>query len=361
METDNNEFEIGFKLLKLLSEDHETIPYRKKLNALTNRCIPATILLQQIIYWWFKNGRKKFYKFRGTTPETAISKQKDKAVDIKHPLYKRGDSWCEELDITRKEFDRAIKKIGFKLGKTKNLIKKEDAYVIYYTDKDGLTWYSLNEALLSKDLFGLYKDEALKDFAITTEITTKTTNKKEDILSSDDDTSFSSYQTPTDNIISTNKQDLTSTSSYLRQDIPIPTNTNQANNIKVNHLANDPNPPPNEAATPPKVAKAEIDEIVNRYLSVAEEDLGFRPKLSPKDFAAIKRALKEWGHDMTLNMLDFFFTLPKFKEFTGLSAAFSADTYNKYCMTWIKIRGSWYDYSELKLPPIKLLKEKWWE
>ncbi len=140
----------GELIVKLLAKDDEIVPYKKKLNAITNRYIPATLLLQRIIDLWFRNERKKFYKFKGNAPETITSiKQKENMVEIKHPLYKKGESWCEELDITRKEFDRAIKIIGFKLGKTKNLIKKEDALVIYYTDKDGLTWYSLNEERLA--------------------------------------------------------------------------------------------------------------------------------------------------------------------------------------------------------------------
>ncbi|MDD3807375.1 MAG: DNA adenine methylase [Candidatus Marinimicrobia bacterium] len=70
-----------------------------------------------------------------------VLQDKGKFEELRHrlmyTLYARG------------ELERAIKVIGFKLGKTKNLIKKEDALVIYYTDKDGLTWYSLNEERLA--------------------------------------------------------------------------------------------------------------------------------------------------------------------------------------------------------------------
>lgn len=123
-------------LLEILTQNKNILLYRPELNALTNY-IPATILLERIIYHWFINDRQKFYKFK-VPPET------------EHKLYRAGDSWCEELGFTPKVFDKAIKTIGFKLGKTKNLIKKSEAFVIYYTDRERLTWYELNEKLVTK-------------------------------------------------------------------------------------------------------------------------------------------------------------------------------------------------------------------
>lgn len=123
----------GLDPLEILAYDKDIILYRPELNKLTGS-VTATILLQQMIYWWSKNDRKKFYKFKNPPTSEELLQ-----------YYHKGDSWCEELGITSKVFDNAIKKIGFKLGKSKNIISKEEAYVIYYTDSSRLTWYELNE------------------------------------------------------------------------------------------------------------------------------------------------------------------------------------------------------------------------
>lgn len=116
------------------------VPYRPMLNKITGSII-ATLILQQMIYWFVKSGRKKFYKFR---------------APCNHEKYREGDSWCEELGLTGKEFDYALNRIAFKTGKNKNNIKKEDAFIVYYTDKGRITWYKIQENNLRKALFGNY-------------------------------------------------------------------------------------------------------------------------------------------------------------------------------------------------------------
>jgi len=180
------------KYLDVLFNDKNLIIYRPELRQIAGS-ITAAILLNQIIYWWAKNGRKKFYKF------------KNKCT---HEKYKDGDSWCEELGFSQKEFDNAIKKIGFKLGKTKNIIDKDDAIVIYYRDREGLTWYSIQEELLENKLSGIYNVNDQREFTIegyqrefskendervfsnnnVTETTTKTTT--ENYLETSKDKSF---------------------------------------------------------------------------------------------------------------------------------------------------------------------------
>ena len=155
-------------VLQVLANDKNSIPYRPELNCLTGGHITATILLQQIVYWWYKNGRKKFYKFK--EPQ-----QKGKY----HKLYNKGDSWCEELGIKEKTFDAAIKRIGFKLGKTKNTIKKEDAFVFYYTDKSRVTYYVLNEGILRKSLSRVYSIREEQGDTSYTETTPETTFKEQ--------------------------------------------------------------------------------------------------------------------------------------------------------------------------------------
>ena len=101
----------------------------------------STIVLQQVLYWWNKSKRKQFYKFR------------DKC---NHALYSEGDSWIEELGFTGREFDTAIKRIGFKLGKTDNDIKKEEAFIIYFRDKQGVTWWDINADYLEKRMIEIF-------------------------------------------------------------------------------------------------------------------------------------------------------------------------------------------------------------
>jgi hypothetical protein len=134
--TENSKVDI----LRIIAEDRSLTLYRGSLNKITGG-VTSTILLQQALYWWEKNGRKRFYKFR------------DKC---NHALYVEGDSWCEELYFTMREFDTAIKKIGFKLGKTDNSIKKEEAFIIYFRDSQGVTWYDINANYLEERLTRIY-------------------------------------------------------------------------------------------------------------------------------------------------------------------------------------------------------------
>lgn len=163
-----------------MSEDKETIPYRKKLNKITGK-VTATILLQQAMYWDIKKDGK-FFKF---------------IAPCTHDWYKEGDSWLEELGFSRSEFNTAIKKIGYKRGKNKNKIEnEEDAYVIYYTDSDRVTYWFINWEKLNYDLLKVYhpdligkstitkskgndellRDKEKQDYPIT-ESTTETTNR----------------------------------------------------------------------------------------------------------------------------------------------------------------------------------------
>jgi len=112
-------------LLEQLSEQQFSIPYRPNI-AKKIWVIPA-IILQQMIY---RGGKWKFYKFTG---------------NVKHKLYKNWDSWSEELWLTLKEFTYNLKKIAFKLWKTANTIKKENALIIYYKDNNNLTRYEIQK------------------------------------------------------------------------------------------------------------------------------------------------------------------------------------------------------------------------
>lgn len=66
------------------------------------------------------------------------------ATPSKDKDYQEGKSWCEVFNISLLQFNTALKKFAFKLGKTKNKISKEEALVIYYRGRDNRTYYSVN-------------------------------------------------------------------------------------------------------------------------------------------------------------------------------------------------------------------------
>jgi biotin operon repressor len=125
----------------LLSEDRDRISYRPKLNELTGGVLP-TIMLQQILYWWAKSGRKPFYKF---------------FAPCEHNDYRPGDSWQEELGFSRTEIENSLKRLGTKIksgvSKTKSL---ENNIIIWWTDRTRKTFYQVNEALLEERLSEIY-------------------------------------------------------------------------------------------------------------------------------------------------------------------------------------------------------------
>ena len=137
--------------IDLIAEDRSLITYRPSLNKMTGS-VTATILLQQILYWESKSGGQ-FFKFK---------------QPCRHKMYRDGDSWCEELAFSRREFDGGLKLIGCQ-RKSDDLIKEmnseeketyrerlKTAFIIYWTDTDRKTWYIVQKATLGKALSALY-------------------------------------------------------------------------------------------------------------------------------------------------------------------------------------------------------------
>lgn len=126
-------------LINLISEDNNLIIYRPSLRVV-GKSVTGTILLSQIIYRWDKNKRKPFYKFK----EPCL-----------HEDYRDGDSWCEELGFSKKEFDSALKNISFKVtAKTKN--EDHEMPIEFWTKQDRKTYYNINEVNLQKSLNGIF-------------------------------------------------------------------------------------------------------------------------------------------------------------------------------------------------------------
>ena len=189
-------------IFKLIADDRSVIPYRKAFRDVCEG-VTGVLLFHQILYWWQKNGRKPFYKFR---------------KECTHPAYKTGDSWCEELGFSEHELDHAIKSVCEKV-KRKDLpeaLEKSDKMVLFWTDINRQTWFVLNRNAVERVVMKIYNvnaetaitviadmgiikhpfeqlyndpfsdfetaDSGNRNTEITTEITTKTTNKdlKED-------------------------------------------------------------------------------------------------------------------------------------------------------------------------------------
>lgn len=125
-------------LSRFLADDKALVTYRPKLNAATGG-VMATILLQQIMYWYEKAERKPFYKFK---------------EPCKHKAYQSGDSWTEELGFTRREFDTALRRIGQKISKGTK--KDKNVLVWYWIDMDRMTMYEVNTARLDAILSEIY-------------------------------------------------------------------------------------------------------------------------------------------------------------------------------------------------------------
>ena len=131
-----NEARPTADLLSFIADDHAVVIYRPRWNTFTGG-MAQTVLLQQIVYWWIKNGRRPFYKF---------------ARPCAHRLYRPGDSWEEELSVQRREFENARRDVS---ARTHGQLDPT-ALVSYWTDAQRVTWYALNETLLLDRLAALY-------------------------------------------------------------------------------------------------------------------------------------------------------------------------------------------------------------
>ncbi len=116
--------------IKIIAGDKNVISFRPELKGFF-KSTNAAILLQQIIYWSDKNDGS-FYKF---------------VEPCDHDKYKVGDSWCEELYFSRKEFVNAMAKL------------KEYDLVSTKINMERVTYYTLNIEATEAILSSIYGDE----------------------------------------------------------------------------------------------------------------------------------------------------------------------------------------------------------
>lgn len=105
--------------------------------------------MQQLDYW-FEKKPNGFYKFL-EPPEK------------NHDMYRPGDSWCEELGISKGEFRTAFDRIG---GRYRSKSEYDEAiktdrfkgkyYCSYLDRRTNLTWYFRNHELLDAKLLDMF-------------------------------------------------------------------------------------------------------------------------------------------------------------------------------------------------------------
>ena len=137
--------------LELMAEDKEGILYRPKFVRAVGG-VTSAILLQQIIFRWIHNDRQPFFKFK---------------EPCGHKLYREGDSWCEELAFSRREFDTALSRIATRKTATMTIgqAMQEGKPVVYWTDRGRVTHYTVNKDALTKILRRAYSLKAESAFS----------------------------------------------------------------------------------------------------------------------------------------------------------------------------------------------------
>ncbi len=131
---------------------------RPYMNNITGGFLSSAIF-ERILF--FSRKYKKVWIF--ATP----SKDKD---------YQKGKSWCEVFNISLLQFNTALKKFAFKLGKTKNKISKEEALVIYYRGRDNKTYYSVNWEVYHRKLAEI--DDRALNYLVNKETVITKVNKE---------------------------------------------------------------------------------------------------------------------------------------------------------------------------------------
>ena len=102
-------------------------------------CEKATLIIGKLEYW-FSNPKYVggFYKF---------------VEPCGHPLYREGDSWAEELGVSRKLFAKAFDIIGVRYNSKSAYLKAEDKfqgklYARYHDRQTNRTYFVRNHEIV---------------------------------------------------------------------------------------------------------------------------------------------------------------------------------------------------------------------
>lgn len=120
------------------------------------------ILMQQLDYW-FASKPDGFYKFLEPVQPRGTDEQGNPKPG--HPLYRVGDSWCEELNCTAHEFRRMFDAIGVRWNSKGEFVNAADpfcgrGYCSYVDRKQNLTYYFRNHAFVDAFLDRFVTDGA---------------------------------------------------------------------------------------------------------------------------------------------------------------------------------------------------------
>lgn len=121
-------------------DDKQFVKYIPELN-LTFKKVETTLLVGQLEYW-FARYSHGFYKFM---------------EPCEHTHYREGDSWTEELSLSRKVFNKAFDLVGVRYKSKSAYDSEEDKfkgklYASYYDRGENKTYYVRNHNFL-KNLF----------------------------------------------------------------------------------------------------------------------------------------------------------------------------------------------------------------
>lgn len=121
---------------RLLAIIRDTIPYVKELRPHA-KSIAACIVMQQLDYWFLRYP-EGFFKF---------------LAPCNHRAYKAGDSWMEELAVSKEEFRTAFDNIGVRYSSKTEFEEAPDKfqgkfYCSYHNKRDGETYYFRNHELV---------------------------------------------------------------------------------------------------------------------------------------------------------------------------------------------------------------------
>jgi len=135
---------------RILHLTRNTIPYVKELHPIAGGVL-GCLVMQQLDYW-FEGHPEGFYKFLEPSD---------------HPAYKDGDSWTEELGMSRHEFRTAFDKIGIRYKSKSEFDQALDKfqglfYCSYVDRRSNLTYYFRNHDLVDAALDELLSKPAQK-------------------------------------------------------------------------------------------------------------------------------------------------------------------------------------------------------
>lgn len=134
---------------RILSITRNIVPYVRDIRPIAGS-VTAALVMQQLDYW-FERHQDGFYKFMEPSD---------------HCLYKPGQSWTEELFMSRLEFISAFEQVGIRYRSKSEFEKAENKfqgryYASYLDRKTNLTHYLRNHAITDLRLSSLKSPLAL--------------------------------------------------------------------------------------------------------------------------------------------------------------------------------------------------------